>query len=330
MTFVRLPEGTPADIVGLQAELRERLRPAPGRNVYLDETSHVYTVGASAATTEERLPSVTEVRRPPMHLRRHEGGLEDYQFAPGWANERGRKVHELVAQVEAYRAIGLAPPAGELQPFIDAWEAFRRVVGWVTFAVEHSLEGVLWTTCEACGMQTCSHREPEAIRYAGTLDLLGVMTTPPPFFPASRLEPVVVDLKSGGSMPSSVGVQVALYVAAVCGYVGTLRGIYGLGLRLGEDGKQIDADGRMILGRKRTKRDEEDYPEEWDVVPKVTTFRPITGEDLSKARAAALTWYEARQAEQGGDANAEHDDIARHLGAAPVVPGAAFGEEAWP
>lgn len=322
MTFVRLPEGTPAKLVELQVELRERLRPAPGREVHLDERTHVYTVGG------EVVPSVTEVRRPPVHLRDHPGGLADYDFAPAWANERGRQVHELVAQVETYRAVGLTPPAGEHQPFLDAWEAFRDATKWVTLAVEHALEGVLWTTCEVCSATVCSHREPEAIRYAGTLDLLGVMSNPPPFFPVGPLIPVVVDLKTGSSMPSSTGVQVALYMAALGGYVGPH--VRGFGLRLGEDGKQIDADGRMILGRKRTKKDAERYPDHWDSVPMVTTFRPIMVDDMQKAWAAALTWNEARQAERGGDANAVTDPhIDTHLAAAPVVPGAAF-EDAWP
>lgn len=332
MTFVRLPAGTPEELVALQAEVERRLRPAPGRQVHLDERTHVYTVAG------EVVPSVTEIRRPPMHLREHPGRLEDYDHAPGWAKDRGRKVHELVAETERLRAIGFAPDVGELglepevgdlQPFLDAWEAFRRAVGWVTFAVEYPLEGVLWTTCEACGMTTCAHREPAAVRYAGTLDLLGVMMTPPPFFPVDPSGIVVVDLKTGGSMPQSVGAQVALYVGAVCGYVGTLRGVYGLGLRIGEDGKQIAADGKMILGKKRTKADDGRYPEGWDVVPKRTTFRPITAGDFDKARAAALAWHEARKAELGGDANAvpePHSDT--HLAAAPAVPGAAF-EEAW-
>lgn len=317
MTFVRLPDGTPRELVALRSALVERLRPAPGRRVELDERTHLYTVAGEA------IPSVTELRRGPVDRRAHRGGAADYDFAAPWVCQRGTDVHALIAETERLRAIGYAPDVPECYaPFLAAWQAFVRTTGWVTFAVEHSLEGLLWTDCAICGATSCAHREPEAIRYAGTLDVLGAMREPPSFSGAAPWSIGVVEVKTGSSMPQSVGIQGAGYVIAVCGYVGSLAPVFGFGVRIGEDGSQIDADGLMVLGKKRTKRDEGRYPDEWETVPKLTTFRPIVGQDFDNFRSAALTWHLDRKTERGGDANAEPDDSNLHLEPAPASSGA--------
>jgi hypothetical protein len=288
MTFVRLPADHP--VADFAEKLRERLTPAPGREVVLDEERHAYTVGGVP------VPSVTDLRRGP--------GAEssDYDFGNREAMARGTAVHALVADIERARFMPWDVPVEDVYaPFVEVWLAFRDAVGWVTLAVEHSLEGVLWTPCPRCRAQLCIHREPEGWRYAGTPDMIGVMLKPPRWYRPGWIW--VVDLKTGKAMPASVGQQIAAYVEAVRAAVGDLAPACGAGLLLKGDGSQLDAKGHLRLSRPRTKADGELY-QGHDEVPLRGTWRDHRADDREDFIASAATYFGA----QGGDAIGRTDD----------------------
>lgn len=300
MTFVRLTADHP--VADFAEKLRERLAPAPGREVVLNEVMHTYTVGG------ESVQSVTTLRR-----KRGPGidpvARQDYDFADTDVIKRANDVHALVADIERVRFLPWDVPVPDVYaPFVEVWIAFRNAVGWVTLAVEHSLEGVIWTPCPRCSAQLCVHREPEGWRYAGTADLVGVMLKPPPWYHKRWIW--LVDLKTGSSMPASVGQQVAAYVEAVRGAVGDLAPVCGAGLRLGGDGSQLDAEGRLKLSRPRTSVDGMRY-QGHDEVPLRGTWRDHRADDRKDFIMSAATYFGAFG--KGGDANGETLDIATHL-----------------
>jgi hypothetical protein len=126
-------------------------------------------------------PSVTTILSP----------LNDFSKVPPdrleWARERGQAVHAVTAMYDE----GTLDPSSVhpiIQRFLDGWVKFRADTGFVP----------LWTEAFV---------RSKKYGYAGRLDRIG-------YLPAGERWPechVIADLKTGATIPISLGPQVAAY-----------------------------------------------------------------------------------------------------------------------
>jgi hypothetical protein len=154
--------------------------------------------------------------------------------------------------------------------------------------------------------------------YAGTPDLVGVMTSPPPWL--GDVDLYVLELKMG-SIPTSGGPQAAGYLVAA--HQLAQARIPG-GLRVAAGVLRLPKDGQPRIARKRRKGDEERAPLvtagpwSFEIAPEdadaahVTNFRPVAARDVEAFLEAADRLRRmdeeaaARDTFTGGDAD-PHD-----------------------
>ena len=156
----------------------------------------------------ERVVSVTEALRI--------AGLVDYsgvsQEALLKGAERGTMVHAITAHLDGGCGANFTPgEALDTEPFVTAYMQFKQDTGFEPELIEHLVVSQKW-------------------RYAGRLDRTGLMGRT-----ASSRQHVLLDLKTGNSMPAWVGLQLKAYeiVLGEGGYGSTHR----YALRLQDNGR---------------------------------------------------------------------------------------------
>jgi len=264
MPFARLKADDP--LRPLQDLLRARLGDPPGVEL-VDVEMHRY-----ADADGRDLPSVGT-------LLARGAGMDGYAFAPAHVLDLGRRVAEKVAEVELSGLPFWADPDDDVAPFLDAWLAFKREVGWRSLMAEHVVSGLVHPPSGA------------PFRFAGTLDVGGAMTTPPAWWPTAA-ELTVLEIKMG-SIPTSGPPQDAAYCLAVNQALDVP--ITGAVLRLPKDGpprltrarKANDERDQVVFGGIMAKA-----PRHETEVALLGDFCPVASKDVNTFLAAAADMRE--------------------------------------
>ena len=118
-----------------------------------------------------------------------DAGVIDYSFIGSIKREtylaRGKRIHWLL-QLEDENALNYRKVVKSMRGYRKAWNAWKRVSGFVPVLIEHPFIHL-------------------GLGYAGTIDRFG-------YFQSMPNIPVVVDIKTGVTIPDWVRLQVAAYI----------------------------------------------------------------------------------------------------------------------